>query len=61
LPWEEYEKRIIAAALARYGSLNATGKALGLTHKTIAAKAKKYGIVHTVKWEKRIIRGENTN
>lgn len=44
LPWEEYEKRIIANALQQCGSFNAAGKRLGLTHKTVAAKAKKYGL-----------------
>lgn len=42
--WEEYEKEIIAKALKQYGSFNAAGKALGLTHKTVAAKARKYGL-----------------
>lgn len=53
LPWVEYEKQIIATALAKYGSFNAAGKALGLTHKTVAAKAQKYGIAKTVTWENR--------
>lgn len=44
LPWEEYEKQIIELALKKYSSYNAAAKALGLTHKTIAAKARKYGI-----------------
>jgi phosphotransferase system HPr (HPr) family protein len=50
LAWEEYEKQIIRYALKQYGSFNAAGKALGLTHKTVAAKAKKYGIEKTVSW-----------
>lgn len=41
-PWECYEKEIIQRALKTYGSYNAAGKALGLTHKTVAAKARKY-------------------
>ncbi|MCI8483133.1 MAG: sigma 54-interacting transcriptional regulator [Lachnospiraceae bacterium] len=41
-PWECYEKEIIQRALKEYGSYNAAGKALGLTHKTVAAKARKY-------------------
>ncbi len=45
LKWEEYEKKIIANALRQYGSCNAAGHALGLTHKTVSAKAKKYGIL----------------
>jgi len=50
LPWAEYEKQIIQQALKKYGSFNATGKVLGLTHKTVAAKAKKYGIEKSVSW-----------
>ncbi len=45
LPWEEYEKQIIANALKKCGSFNAAGKVLKLTHKTVAAKARKYGLV----------------
>lgn len=44
-PWEYYEKEIIRRALEVYGSYNAAGKALGLTHKTVAAKARKYQLV----------------
>ncbi|MBM7854813.1 phosphotransferase system HPr (HPr) family protein [Desulfohalotomaculum tongense] len=44
-PFEEYEKQIIKMALEKYGSFNAAGKALGITHKTVAFKARKYGIV----------------
>lgn len=39
-----YDKEIIRRALSKYGSYNKTGKALGLTHRTISLKAKKYGI-----------------
>lgn len=53
LPWEEYEKKIIKMSLERYGSYNAAGKALGLTHKTVAAKAKKFGLEKVSAWEKR--------
>jgi transcriptional regulator with PAS, ATPase and Fis domain len=42
---EEYEKEIIKQALARFGSFNAAGKALGITHKTVALKARKYNII----------------
>lgn len=42
MPWEFYEREIIRKALKKYGSFNAAGKALGLTHKTVAAKARKY-------------------
>ena len=50
LSWEEYEKQIIQRALKKYGSFNGAGKVLGLTHKTVAAKAKKYGIAKSVSW-----------
>lgn len=43
-PFEEYEKEIIKLALRKYRSFNAAGKALGITHKTVAAKARKYGL-----------------
>lgn len=43
--WEEYEKDIIKAALLRYRSYNAAGKALGINHSTVANKARKYNIV----------------
>ncbi|WP_343187113.1 sigma-54 interaction domain-containing protein [Anoxynatronum sibiricum] len=42
---EEYEKHIIQQAMRTFGSFNAAGKALGVTHKTIAAKARKYCLV----------------
>lgn len=45
LPWAEYEKQIIGNALKKCGSFNAAGKMLKLTHKTVATKAKKYGLV----------------
>ena len=51
LPLKEYEKIIIEKALKKYGSYNAAGKALGLTHKTVAAKARQYGIEKKVTWE----------
>lgn len=44
LTWEEYERRIIAHALKKSGSFNAAGKLLGISHKTVAAKARKYGL-----------------
>lgn len=50
LPWDEYEKHIIRHALEKCGSFNAASKVLGLTHKTVAAKAKKYGIEKSVSW-----------
>ncbi|AGB42415.1 PAS domain S-box [Halobacteroides halobius DSM 5150] len=42
---EEYEKEIIKLALKKHGSFNASGKALGITHRTVANKARKYGLV----------------
>lgn len=42
--WEAYEKEIIQKALFKHKSYNATGKALGLTHNTVAAKVKKYNL-----------------
>jgi len=45
LPIEAYEKEIIKEALRLYGSFNKAGKALGLTHRTVGLKAKKYGLV----------------
>ncbi|WP_312524298.1 sigma 54-interacting transcriptional regulator [Anaerospora sp.] len=53
LPWEDYEKEIIEKALVRYGSFNRAAKVLGLTHKTVAAKARKYGLMKNLVWEKR--------
>ncbi|MFU0824660.1 MAG: PAS domain-containing protein [Clostridium sp.] len=52
LPMREYEKIIIEKALKKYGSFNAAGKALGITHKTVASKARLYGIEKTTSWEK---------
>ncbi|WP_315108011.1 HPr family phosphocarrier protein [Clostridium intestinale] len=51
LPLKEYEKIIIEKALKKYGSFNAAGKVLGLTHKTVAAKARQYGIEKKISWE----------
>ena len=45
LPWEDYERQIIANALEQCGSFNAAAKMLKITHKTVAAKARKYGLV----------------
>ncbi|MCG1012457.1 sigma 54-interacting transcriptional regulator [Tepidanaerobacter sp. GT38] len=44
-PYEEYDKAIIKMALKKYKSFNAAGKALGITHKTVAAKARRYGLL----------------
>ena len=43
--WEKYEKEIIRLALQEYDSFNAAGKALGITHSTVANKARKYNLV----------------
>ncbi|MGB9809101.1 MAG: helix-turn-helix domain-containing protein, partial [Caldanaerobacter sp.] len=45
LTMEEYEYKIIKAALERYKSFNKAAKVLGLTHKTVASKARKFGLV----------------
>lgn len=42
---EEYERSIIKLALEKYKSFNKAGKALGITHRTVALKARKYGII----------------
>ena len=42
---EAYEKEIIRYAIRKFGSFNAAGKALGVTHKTVAFKARKYNII----------------
>ncbi len=52
LPWDTYEKMIIENALKKYGTFNRAAKALGLTHKTVATKARKYGLEKTTTWEK---------
>nr|WP_092073992.1 sigma 54-interacting transcriptional regulator [Dendrosporobacter quercicolus]NSL47818.1 sigma 54-interacting transcriptional regulator [Dendrosporobacter quercicolus DSM 1736] len=59
--WSEYEKQIITLALRKYGSYNAAGKALGLTHKTVAAKAQKYGIEKVISWKKSSALGKSIN
>lgn len=46
LGFEEYEKELIATAMKKYKSYNKAGKILGLTHRTIALKCEKYGIIH---------------
>ena len=42
---EAYEKQIIQKALQKYKSFNRAGKALGLAHRTIALKARKYNLM----------------
>ncbi|WP_251860750.1 sigma 54-interacting transcriptional regulator [Clostridium sp. Marseille-Q2269] len=41
---EEYEKEIITLAMKKYKSFNKAGKALGITHRTVSLKCKKYNI-----------------
>lgn len=41
---EEYEKAIFRHAVQYFPSYNAAGKALGVTHKTVDAKIRKYGL-----------------
>ncbi len=43
-PLENYEKEIITLAMQKYKSFNKAGKALGITHRTVSLKCKKYGI-----------------
>lgn len=43
-PLEYYEKEIIALAMKKYKSYNKAGKTLGITHRTVALKCKKYNI-----------------
>ncbi len=42
---DDYEREIIEKALDKFGSFNKVAKALGITHKTVAAKARKFNIV----------------
>jgi phosphotransferase system HPr (HPr) family protein len=42
--WNSYEKLIIENAMKKYKSFNAAGKALGISHKTVASKVRKYNI-----------------
>lgn len=44
LPLEVYEKELITIAMKKYKSYNKAGKALGLTHRTVALKCEKYNI-----------------
>lgn len=44
LTFQEYEKKIIELAMKKYKTFNKAGKALGLTHRTVSLKCKKYGI-----------------
>nr|WP_246542832.1 sigma-54 dependent transcriptional regulator [Fusibacter paucivorans] len=41
-PLEAYEKEIYCMAIEKYGSYNSAGKILGVTHKTVAAKHRKF-------------------
>ncbi len=42
---EDYEKEIITLAMKKYKTYNKAGKALGITHRTVGLKCKKYGIL----------------
>lgn len=44
-PLEDYEREIIRLALERYGSFNKAAQALGVTHRTVALKARRHGLV----------------
>jgi PAS domain S-box-containing protein len=44
LPLKDYEKELIALAMKKYKSYNKAGKALGVTHRTMALKCEKYGV-----------------
>lgn len=41
---EEYEREIYKQIIQRYPSFNQAAKVLGVTHKTVAAKVRKYGL-----------------
>lgn len=41
---EDYEKEIITLAMKKYKTFNKASQALGVTHRTVALKCKKYGI-----------------
>ncbi|WP_411679067.1 sigma 54-interacting transcriptional regulator [Clostridium thailandense] len=43
-PLEHYEKELITLAMKKYKSYNKAGKVLGITHRTVALKCKKYNI-----------------
>lgn len=42
---EEVEKSLLALALKKHKSFHSAGKALGINHKTVAAKARKYNLI----------------
>ncbi|MEG0509241.1 MAG: sigma 54-interacting transcriptional regulator [Eubacterium sp.] len=42
--YEEMERQLITIALAKYKTFRKAGEALGLDHKTVSAKAKKFGL-----------------
>lgn len=45
---DEYEKDIITMAMKKYKTFNKAGKALGVTHRTISLKCKKYNITPNI-------------
>jgi len=42
---DDYGRKIIKYAIKKFGSFNTAGKALGITHKTVASKARKYNLI----------------
>lgn len=44
LKLEDYEKKVLELAMKKYKSFNKVGKVLGITHRTVALKCKKYNI-----------------
>ncbi|QAT41343.1 sigma 54-interacting transcriptional regulator [Clostridium sp. JN-9] len=44
MPLEAYEKELITLAMEKYKSYNKAGKVLGITHRTVSLKCKKYNI-----------------
>jgi phosphotransferase system HPr (HPr) family protein len=45
VPLEVYEKQIIQRALEKHKTFNRAAKALGITHRTVALKARKYQLI----------------
>lgn len=44
LKLEDYEKKVLELAMKKYKSFNKVGKVLGITHRTVSLKCKKYNI-----------------
>jgi transcriptional regulator with PAS, ATPase and Fis domain len=43
-PLEAYDREIFKRALEQHGTFNRAAQALGVTHRTVSLKAKKYGL-----------------